>query len=306
MSQFAAWYLEKSGELLNSIGAHVNDKFQKFIEELEGLEGFDISFIQVGYAFDPDPIRPEDYAARGPYSNPGTYKTNMDESVERGWLVNVGDGEYKLSDKGRKVVQDFQVLGNDLFSKIPGLSPDENSLLANMLARIVVEARKYSDLARRSTLEIGRRLEPDPGADPMLKIRRYLTDLAYYREDVHIESWQPYGVDGIVWETLTYLWRSEATSAAELAEQVSQYRNYEEVDYAAALDELEAREWAAGENGKFTITKDGKKVRQEAEDKTDQLYALPFDVLSGSVTEELKSLLEKLAVIIKLPDEEDS
>ena len=178
MSKFAAWYLEKSGEMLNSIGAHVNEKIQKFIENTEGLEGFDISFIQVGYAFDPDPIRPEDYAARGPYSNPSAYKTNMDESVERGWLEKVGEGEYKLSDKGRVTAQDFIAIGNDLFSQIPGLPSDENSLLANLLARIVVEACNRSNLALRPTLEIGRRLEPDPGSEPMLKIRRYLTDLS--------------------------------------------------------------------------------------------------------------------------------
>jgi hypothetical protein len=304
MSQFAVWYLEKSGELLNSIGAHTNEKIQKFIEETEGLEGFDISFIQVGYAFDPDPITPEDYVARGPYGNPGTYKTNMDESVQRGWLENVGDGEFKLSGMGRKVVQDFLVFGSELFSNIPGLSSEENTLLANLLGRIVVEARKRSDLANRPTLEIGRRLEPDPDAEPMLRIRRYLTDLAYYRDDVHIEAWKPYRVDGKVWESLTYLWREEANSAAELAEQVSQYRNYEEADYAAALDELAARGWAAGENGKFTITEDGKKVRKEAEDKTDHLYAVPFDALSGSDSKKLKKLLEQLADVIKLPDEE--
>ena len=72
------------------------------------------------------------------------------------------------------------------------------------------------------------------------------------------------------------------------------------------MDELEARGWAAGENEKFTITKDGKKVRQEAEDKTDHLYALPFDVLSESDTKELKGLLEKLTDIMKLQDEDDA
>ena len=72
------------------------------------------------------------------------------------------------------------------------------------------------------------------------------------------------------------------------------------------MDELAARGWVAGENGKFSITEDGEKIRQEAEDTTDRLYAVPFGALSEADSKELKGLLEKLAVVIELPDDDAS
>jgi DNA-binding MarR family transcriptional regulator len=140
----------------------------------------------------------------------------------------------------------------------------------------------------------------------MLRIRRHLTDLNYFREDAHIAAWQgQYDVDGRVFETLTNLWRGQAATPAELAEQVSEYRNYEEADYAAAFEELISLGWATKENGKFTITETGKATRQEAEDRTDEFFARPFAVLSEAETKELKDLLEKLAEALKPPEAQE-
>ena len=64
--------------------------------------------------------------------------------------------------------------------------------------------------------------------------------------------------------------------------------------------------WAAKEDGKYVITEAGEKTRQEAEDRTDEYFAKPFAILSETETEELKSLLEKLAEVIKPLEEETS
>jgi DNA-binding MarR family transcriptional regulator len=306
MSHLAEWYLEKSGDLLRGIGAQTNSKIQEFIEGTDGLEGLDISFLQIGYGFAPDPITPEGYIARGPYGNPGSYKEQMDASVERGWLENAGEGRYTLSKKGVGVVEGFFELGNALFSAIDALSDEENTRIADLLAKLAITAYEQPKPAEKPSLEIGRRLEPGSDAAHMLRIRRYLTDIAYYREDAHIASWQSYGVDGRVWETLTLIWRDEAASAAEIAEQLSQYRNYEEADYAAALDELAARGWVARENGRFVITENGKKIRQESEDTTDRMYAAPFEALGEADSTELKTLLVKLAEVIPPPEDEET
>ena len=130
MPGFPKWYLEKSGEILNGIGTQTNPKIQEFIQETSDLEGLDISFLQVGYGFAPEPITPQSYIARGPYSNPDSYKEQMNASVKRGWLANGGVGKYKLTEKAVEVVERFFEFGNGLFGAINGLSHEENSRIA--------------------------------------------------------------------------------------------------------------------------------------------------------------------------------
>ena len=102
MSQSVQWYMDITGKIFEGIGPRTNPEIGKFIEETEGLEGPDIGFLQIGYAFSPDPLTPESFMERGPYTNPGNYETQMDELVERGWLEKIEQGQYKLSEKGRR------------------------------------------------------------------------------------------------------------------------------------------------------------------------------------------------------------
>lgn len=304
MSQDTKWYMDVSARVIQGIGAHTNPKIQEYLEEIEGLEGQDIAFIQIGYAFAPDPLTPENFIERGPYANPKRFKEQMDASVERGWLEPVEDGGYKLTESGKQLAKRFFALGNEWFGSLPALSEEDTTRIADLLAKLVKKAYQLPEPTRKPTLEIGIRLDPGPDAAPMLRVRRHLTDLAYYRDDVHMAAWQPNGADGKVWETLTYAWREEASTAAELAEQLSQYRDYNEADYTAAFEEMATRGWVTVKNGKYLITDQGKKLRQKAEDDTDQYFYAPFETLTEEEIEELKSLLEKLAEVVKLPEEE--
>ena len=305
MSEFAQWYQEKSGELLQSINTRTNSEIQKFIEEIENMERFDISFLQVGYGFAPEPITPESYIARGPYGKPEMYQQEMDGAVERGWLDQVGEGQYTLSEKGKELVERFFTMGNTQFAELPTLSDSETERLVELLQKLVNKADTLPEGFQKPTFIIGKKLEPSTDAPLMLRLRRYLVDMAYFREDVHIAAWQPYSVNGQVWETLTLVWREEAGTATELAEQLSEYRNYDEASYAAVLKDLTSMGWITQENGKYVASDEGKRIRQEGEDRTDEYYGAPFEVFSDSEKDELKSLMEKMAEVLKPPEEEE-
>jgi DNA-binding MarR family transcriptional regulator len=305
VSEFSQWFLEKSGEIIRGIGSQTNPKIEEYLQKRDDLEGLDISFIQVGYGFSPDPITPQSYIVRGPYTKPKSYKKEMEASVNRGWLKPVDDG-FVLTPKGNEVAEDFFKFGSALFEAVKGLSKDENSRIADLLGKLVSHAYDQPKPAVKPSMEIGRRLEPDPKVNPMIRIRRYLTDMAYFREDVHNASWQPYKIDGKTFETLTYVWRDEASNAAEIAEKVSEYRSYSESDYESAFDELVSRGWASKVNGKYELTEEGKRIRQESEDVTDELYAAPFDKLADKEVKELNGLLEKFAETVKVPETEET
>ena len=303
MTHTNAWYLELSGKVAQGIGVRTQPKIQEFLESTENLEGQDIALVQIGYAFAPDYLTPDSFIERGPYTNPNNYKDQMEASAKRGWLEKVTEGQYKLSEKGKQLAENFFGSWNDWFGTLPTLPEAETHRTAELLANLVKAAYQNPELSKKPTMEIGMRLKPDKDAPAMLRVRRYITDLAYYRDDVHIAAWKPYGTDGIVWETLTFLWNGDAATGAELAEKISDYRNYDANQYTAAFDQLVALGWASAENSKYKITDEGKKIRQEAEDATDQLFYAPFRKLDQGEIKELKKLLEKLAKAVAPPEE---
>jgi len=296
--------MEVAPKIAQGIGAQTHPKLQEYLEKIEGLEGQDIAFIQIGYAFDPNNLTLEDFIERGPYTNPANFEEQVEAAVERGWLRNVGKGKYQLSKKGNRFAKEFFGLWDDWFGSLPALSKNETERVADLLAKLVATAYHLPKPAPKPTLEIGIRLKPEDDAPAMLRVRRHITDLAYFRDDAHIAAWRPFGVSGMVWETLTFLWHEEATTSEEMVEKVGEYRHYDANDYTAAFAELVARGWATSENGKYTITETGKKIRQEAEDVTDQLFYAPFRSLTEEETEELNRLLEELAEVVKLPEAE--
>ena len=304
MSQELNWYMNVSAQVAEGIGAHTNPKIQKYLEEVEGLEGQDIAFIQIGYAFSPDNLATQDFIARGPYGNPKNYKAQLEASVGRNWLEPVKDGEYKLSEKGQEQAERFLSYGEKWFGSLPALTENDTNRVAELLAKLVQAAHQYPKPANKPTFEIGIRLKPAADAPAMLRVRRHLTDLAYFRDDAHIATWQPYGIDGHVWETLTFLWEGEASNGKVLAEKVAEYRNYNADDYTAAFDKLVSKGWAKNDHENYLITEKGKKIRQEAEDATDQLFYAPFSTLDKEEVLELKTLLEELAEIVKPPETE--
>ena len=81
--------------------------------------------------------------------------------------------------------------------------------------------------------------------------------------------------------------------AATIAEALSN-RNYEEADYAASLNELVERGWIEAQNDTYTITENGRKLREEAEATTDRYYYIGWTVLSDEETSELDTLLAEL------------
>jgi DNA-binding MarR family transcriptional regulator len=130
-----------------------------------------------------------------------------------------------------------------------------------------------------------------------------LLDLLYFRDDAHIAAWQPYDISGHTWEAFTYVWRGDATLAAELAEQLP-YRNYDEQAYASALQDLASRGWIVAEDGRYAVTDEGQALRQEAEEATDRYFDAPWAALEQAEMEQLKDLLGRLAQALKPPDEE--
>jgi hypothetical protein len=98
---------------------------------------------------------------------------------------------------------------------------------------------------------------------------------------------------GDAWEAVTYVWRGQAHTAAELANQLS-FRGYSEQDYRAVLCDLAAQGWVEQTLDGFKITEMGERKRIEAEKRTDELFFSPWFVLNSAAIDQLVTTLEML------------
>jgi DNA-binding PadR family transcriptional regulator len=276
------------------------------VVEGAGMEGRDPAFVQVAYAHKPDSITPQDYVVRSPYSNPKNFKSDMAASAERGWLEAVGEDQYTISDKGSEVVK--QLLGAlyEGTASIESLPEAKLERIHDLLQKVVDKAYKLPQPSKKWSKKWGKRFQKAfvvEGAPMLVRVRRRIIDMFGFRDDGHLAAWKAVEQDGQIWDVFTNVWRDQANTAADLAEQLSG-RNYDEDSYAAALGELVERGWVTQENGKYVTTEKGSKLRQDVEDTTNEYFDAPWEVLTEAETKELKGLMKKLAEAVKLPEEE--
>ena len=122
-----------------------------------------------------------------------------------------------------------------------------------------------------------------------------LDDLRAFRDDAHIASWRPYGVDGRTWESLSFIWQGDANSASKLKE-ILPFRGYEEDDYADSLTKLvELGRIKKVEDG-YSISSKGESLRLEAEETTNRVFFKPWQVLEDNEQNRLRTLLIRMKI----------
>jgi hypothetical protein len=302
MTKSAGWFMEVAERVLAGIGARTTPALNEFVQESGLDEGQDVLLVQVAYGFAPEAIRLELLTKRTPYANPKAYRVQMDEAMERGWLEAAGPGLYGLTVKGQQVTGELFGLGDRVFGELQALPQADLHRVLELLNEVVQGAQELPEPAEKVALSWGAKFDRGPDAPVMVQVRRKLLDVLSFRDDAHIAAWSPYGADGQVWETFTYVWRGDAGTAGELAKKLP-YRHYDEGAYAAALQELVARGWIFQEGEGFVTTEEGQRLRQEAEDATDRYFDAAWTRLSKAETDELKGLLERMAEALE-PSEE--
>ncbi|MFN2187962.1 MAG: MarR family winged helix-turn-helix transcriptional regulator, partial [Candidatus Promineifilaceae bacterium] len=229
----------------------------------------------------------------GPYSAPEATLERFQGLVEHGFADKDEYGALTLTDKGRAIIEGFFDGAHEALSEIEPLNKADMTDLANLLGRLLKAVAKGSEPASKPYLTNSRWTDPGKSAPPSVRIDQFATDLYRFRDDAHIAAWKSYGVSGQVWETLTYVWRDEANTAEELAERLS-FRGYSTEDYEAALEKLIIKGWIESVDGKYCVTPAGRRIREEAEEKTDALYFASWSKLSKSERRRLKKLITRL------------
>lgn len=302
MTAEARWYLDVAGQVFSGMGASTDAAVNSYMED-RGLEGPDLYFLQGAHGFAPNAVTAEHFTKRGPYGNPEGAHKQLEKMVSRGWLEVAGEGYYMLTDAGEELAKGIFTFADELYGGLEPLPVGVLERIIALLDKVVESARSVPEIEKWG-LSWGVLFDRGPSAPPAVRLRRRMLDLFAFRDDAHIAAWKPYGVKGYVWEALTYVWRDDAGTAAELTEQLP-YRDLDEETYASALEELVGKGWIIEDEGRHVVTEEGKTLRQEAEDATDRYFDAAWAVLNDQEVDEVKGLLEKLAEAVRPPDDTD-
>ncbi len=241
----------------------------------------------------PDSISVELLSKRTPYNNPIGFAKTLKDAAEADCLKADGAGGYVASEKGVRAIEESHTAFYAHINEINKFSADKMAKLATLLKKIIAACEQVEFKTGKTTFDIshGGHLKVD--ANSLAEVDQHLDDLRAFRDDAHIAAWTPAGVNGQVWETLTFVWSGEVNTAEKLAEHLP-FRNYTAKDYAKALDELKTLGWIeVGDDG-YVITDIGRKVRDDAEAATNNNYFLPWASLSNSDLKALEVLLTEL------------
>lgn len=241
----------------------------------------------------PNPISVDLLSKRTPYGNSENYAKTLADAAEAGYLKADGTGSYVVSEKGANAIEESHTSFYAHINEISQFPADKMAKLATFLSKLVDSCAQTDFKTGRTAFDISNGGHPKVDVGTLAEVDQHLDDLNAFRDDAHIAAWTPSGVNGQVWETLSFVWNGEANTAEKLAERLP-FRSYTTEDYAKALGDLEALGWVESGDDGYAVTAAGKKVREDGEAATNSNYFLPWSVLFNADLTEMEKLLTEL------------
>ena len=237
----------------------------------------------------------KDFQKRDPFTNPEQFEKVFVRLNVKGWIEPRGDGGYRVTDKAREGVRHIIQMGDTQLLDFKSMPDRELKRLEILLKQIVAESRvapvppeKWAILVRFHVA--------DDYSPLIVKIREHLMNLFAYRDDSHLATSRPhFNEAGIVWLVLSSLATGDAVNAGQMAEQM-EFRGYDVEDYEIAIQAAIEIGWAQpGDHpNEFCLTQQGRELREQAEQLTNEYFYAPWSVLTPDELDELYDLLMKL------------
>ena len=284
------WQLmgETSASIYPLAQAVMRPQFEKYFTE---QRFYPLTFTAAQLA--PKPVSLDLLNKHNPYANPATTKALLADTAEAGYLDPDGAGGYVVSQKGADAIYTVHETFYNYINKINQFSSDKLKELDILLDKLVSACTKADFPGGTFRLDISHNGHPQVEPASLAKIDQHLDDMNAFRDDAHVAAWTPVGVDGHIWEVLTFIWRGEVNTTEKLVEQLP-YRTYLAEDYTATLNELNERGWIEPGKDGYKITVTGKQIRDDAEEATDRNYFSPWQVLTDEEVDRLGELLSEL------------
>ena len=237
----------------------------------------------------------KDFQKRDPFSNPEQFERLFVRLNIKGWIEPMLDGSFRVTEKARETARFLIQAGDVQLSDFAEMPDHELKRLLILLKQIVMESCMMPEPPGKWAI-LKRFRVADEQYPLIMQIREYLMDLFAYRDDSHISASRPYFNDaGIVWLVLGALEKGDAFNAEQMAEKMT-FRGYDVDDYEIAIQAAMELGWVAPNSrpDKFFLTEEGRRLREQAEQTTNQYFYAPWSVLVRDEVNELHELLTKL------------
>lgn len=258
----------------------------RLLEEL-GIDRPALSFV-IGA------VAPQGGGRFGEMWNP--YATQWDQhhaassAARDAGLVEEKDGRWDLTPAGRELVRRVRREADAYLASLPApLAAEDLGRLASLLARAFEAVAARLDRRWHSHIPRAARMAGD-GARPMVALENAVYGIWQARDDCHMAAWRQAGLDGPTLDTLTRIWRSEASSEQDLAAKLTSQRP---ADVAGQLARLR-RDGLVAPGEPPRTTDKGAKLRQAIEDETDRLFFAPWPDDVGSESAWIREKLAKV------------
>ncbi len=295
------------GEAFGALAGHIGPKMQDMMEEagLGGVQG--LFLVLQATTLNDNTLSIEHIALRNPYSASARLEEMLSGLVEHG-LLTEADGKYTATQKAHDGVDKLLAIQRKRLVELEGYTDVDFDVVNQSLKQVVDSALATTEFDVTNLKNAQRRGIPDdlPKSEKYVRYASYLNAL---RDDAHLSTWRKHDISGRDWETFTFIWNGEHTSAEALAEQLD-FRGHGAEGYQEALDALVARGWieAGDEAGHYVTTNKGKELRDKVETKTNTYFYSVWKVLSD---DQLQQLHTKLTTIrdelrAKMPEPAES
>ena len=278
-------------ETLQALTAHYGPAIDHAAEQVGIPYGEWYGWLMAAKIFEPDPVSAARLHVRAAYTNPALQDERLAKGVKLGLLTPAGKGEYHLTNTGHAAVRQLIDAAYAAMAPLHPLLDADLERLLTLLRRLVEASLAAPEPPGKWCLRIARHYDPAGRAGMMPQLDQYLSDLTSYRDDAHLAAWQPLGVTGQEWETLTHLWHGDISTLDDLCAKHCVRRGYSCESYAAALRGVIARGWAVEQDDAFRITEQGRALRDEAEATTDRTFFAPWDGLTPTELDDVGRLL---------------
>lgn len=236
----------------------------------------------------PGTVAPGDFLTFGPYASASIYEQRLDALVAKKVAEKVEAGRYRLSDSGRKLVEQ---LYRDYFAAIARhdhLNEADVQRLSQLSDRVVAFAVRQPDVPAPITNATCSAFPQT--SRPWVYVERRVTALAVFRDDAHIAAWREDGWSGPRIAVSTALFKADGPLPYEqLRAAVAQLNDK---DFKSALSALHSgAEVSRSADDIYKLTIAGRQARQAIEDLTDRNYGVLFNALTAADLREWVDLL---------------
>ena len=248
------------------------------------------TYLILATAIAPEPVTVARYYRYQAYISPDRIAGALQILSAHGFLRPAGSGAFVASRRAIASIDQVTQAQRAMFAAMDVGSESELERAIALLSRIYT-AIEQVDAFPTHSFDDAKMRSITPQQPLVEQVARYLSHLASYRTDCHLAAWCTHTDDGRLWDALTFVWRDDAHSAAELAAAAGN-RGYSETDYADALHSLVEMGWLMEESqGRYGVTESGRSLREEAEAETEHNFSIVWDGLDADEREELLELL---------------